>query len=64
MVDIRFHFSFVLQQALSQCTWHHLCRQGVVCMEAARLHLDPEAAEAPESQQSSDELEERTGTLR
>ena len=35
---LRRRFSFVLQQALSFCTRHHLCRQGVALASTRRPH--------------------------
>lgn len=37
MAHLRPRFSFVVQQVLSQRTLYHLCRQGLVHMEAVRL---------------------------
>lgn len=46
VTHLRRRFSLVLEQVFSQHIRHHLCRQGMVSMEAARLHSVPEMAEA------------------
>ena len=46
---LRRRFSFVLQQALSQRTRHHLCRQGVLSMapHGPLLAVEPDWSTAP-----------------
>ena len=64
--ELRRRFSFVLQQALSQRTRHHLCRQGVFSMESGIQTWEPEEAhneqtpsELTTSQQGGGEDESR-----
>ena len=64
---LRRRFSFVLQQALSFCTRHHLCRQGVALADTRQFRPQGQIsihAHRTEGITGSEGREERTGSGR